>query len=65
MVSEDKLLTPKAAAEILSVSENTIRAWLRVGVLKGVKPGRRIWRVRQRDLEDFINASEPPEKGDQ
>lgn len=52
---EDKwrLLTIAEAAEMLSVSEKTIRKWLLQGKLKGVKVGF-LWRLRKKDLEDFI-----------
>jgi excisionase family DNA binding protein len=50
----DRLLTPEEAAEILAVSPKSIRKWLRQGKLKGVKAGR-LWRIRERDLEAFLN----------
>ena len=34
-------------AERLSLSVLTVRAWLRSGRLPGVKPGGRVWRVRE------------------
>lgn len=51
----DKLLTPKEAAEILAVSPKSVREWLRQGKLKGVKAGM-LWRIRERDLEAFIEG---------
>lgn len=50
----DRLLTPEEAAEILAVSPKSIREWLRKGKLKGVRAGR-LWRIRERDLEAFID----------
>lgn len=53
-----KLLTPEEAADTLAVSKDTVLAWLRSGQLKGVKAGR-LWRVRERDLEAFLQEPTP------
>lgn len=50
----ERLLTPEEAAELLAVSPKSIREWLRLGKLKGVKAGR-LWRIRERDLEAFLD----------
>jgi len=50
---KSRLLTPEEAAERLNVSPVTIRNWLRMGKLNGVKVSV-LWRVREEDLEDFI-----------
>ncbi len=52
----DKLLTPEVVAELLTVSPSTVRAWLRDGTLKGLKIGGKMWRVREKDLEEFIQG---------
>jgi excisionase family DNA binding protein len=54
----EKLITPEDAADKLAVSKNTILDWLRSGQLKGVKAGR-LWRLRERDLEEFLKEPEP------
>jgi len=54
-----KLLTPEQAASRLAVSSRSIREWLRVGKLKGVRAGR-LWRISDRDIEEFLEHS--PEK---
>ena len=55
----EKLLTPEEAAELMGVNADTVRNWLRRGTLKGVKLGGRIWRIKEKDLEAFIdNKSE-------
>jgi len=51
-----KLLTPAEAAEMLSVSEKTVKKWLRQGKLRGVKVAH-LWRLRKEDLERFIKES--------
>jgi excisionase family DNA binding protein len=52
----DDLLTAEQAAAILQLSPKTIKDWLRAGKLTGCKIGR-VWRVKQADLEAFIQAS--------
>lgn len=49
----ERLMTPEQAADRLAVSPKTLRDWLRRGQLRGVKVGR-LWRVREADLEAFI-----------
>ncbi len=53
-MSMERLLTPEEAAQVLQVSPLTVRKWLRGGKLKGVKPGGKVWRVREEDLEEFL-----------
>lgn len=53
----EKLLTPEQVAEILTVTPNTIREWLKKGELKGLKI-KNLWRIRQSELEAFIKAGE-------
>ncbi len=50
----EKLYTTEEAAKYLSVRPNTIRAWLRDGILTGIKLGR-AWRVREEDLNKFLS----------
>ena len=52
----EKLLTPKDAAEILSLSPVTIKKWLWQGKLKGIKVGS-VWRIRESDLKAFLKTS--------
>jgi excisionase family DNA binding protein len=50
---KEKLITPEEAADRLAVSPVTIRNWLRMGKLNGVKVSS-LWRIREEDLENFI-----------
>jgi excisionase family DNA binding protein len=52
----ERLLTPEQVAERLSLSVLTVRAWLRSGRLPGVKPGGKVWRVREADLDEYIRG---------
>ena len=49
----DVLLTIPEVAAKLRVSEKTIRRWIKGGDMQAAKLGNQ-WRVRSRDLEDFI-----------
>ncbi len=53
----EKYYSTEDVAEILGFKEKTVREWLRTGKLKGKKIGR-LWRVKESDLEDFINNTE-------
>jgi len=55
---EEKFLTPEQAAEYLSVSVKTVRAWLRQGKIKGVKEGR-LWRIPAEALQSVGQRSSP------
>lgn len=54
----ERLYTPEEAAEVLRVKVRTIMEWLRQGRLKGVKVGRKLWRVKESDLRAFIEQPE-------
>jgi len=53
----EKYYSTEDVAEILGFKEKTVREWLRTGKLKGKKVGR-LWRVKESDLEEFINNTE-------
>lgn len=53
----EKYYSTEDVAEILGFKEKTVREWLRTGKLKGKKVGR-LWRVKESDLEEFVNNTE-------
>lgn len=55
--------TPDEVAKSLGLHPNTVRKWLRAGRLSGVRVGNR-WRVRERDLEAFLEPGKPTEGGE-
>jgi len=60
-MDDNKLLTPEEAAKILHVSPDTVRGWLRKGVIKGTKVGGgRLWRISESTINEFVTAA----KGD-
>ena len=49
----EKVYTPEQVAEQLQISRYTVMEHLRGGRLKGMKIGK-LWRVRESDLEEFM-----------
>jgi excisionase family DNA binding protein len=56
----ERLLTVEEIAEQVSVTHETVRRWLRLGELKGVRLARKAgWRVRESDLQRFLERHMP------
>jgi excisionase family DNA binding protein len=51
----EDLYTVKEVATKLKVSERAVLDWLRAGQLRGLRAGR-AWRVKESDLEAFLEA---------
>jgi excisionase family DNA binding protein len=51
-----KLLSTRQVADICGVSPRTVAMWLRDGELKGIKLNGFTWRVREDDLDEFIEG---------
>ena len=56
-MENEKLMTVSHVAEILSVSDRTVRNWVQSGALKAYRFGRE-YKITQTDLNEFINQSE-------
>jgi len=54
------LMTPEEAARVLGLSPFTVRRLLREGELPGRKVGKRQWRIRSVDLEEYLGSSSTP-----
>ena len=52
----EKLLTPAQVAERLQITERTVYEWISGGKLTALKLGR-LWRIRQDDLEAFLEGA--------
>lgn len=50
-----RMLTPGEIAERLNLHPNTVRDYLKAGLLPAIKLGR-VWRVEEKDLKEFIQA---------
>ncbi len=56
---DERWFTVRHIAEMLHVSEQVVRLWLRDGRLIGRNFGGKTgWRIRESDLEAFLNADE-------
>lgn len=54
----ERLLTVQEVAQRLNLTYETVRRYVHDGRLKGVKFGNRGgWRIRERDLEAFLEAN--------
>ncbi|MCE5314164.1 MAG: helix-turn-helix domain-containing protein [Armatimonadota bacterium] len=51
-----KLLSTQEAADILNVTDLTVRRWIKEGRMKAIKLGGRLWRIQESDLEAFIRS---------
>ena len=51
----EKIYTIKQAAEHLSYKPNTVREYLKRGILKGIKVGNE-WRIPDTDLQAYIDG---------
>ena len=50
-----QIYTVNQAAERMSVSSDTVRVWLRAGLIKGIKiGGGRMWRVTEDAIQEFL-----------
>jgi excisionase family DNA binding protein len=58
MKVEDRLFSIAEVAERLGMSKDTIHNWIKAGRLKASRIGR-FWRIRERDLEAFIDHPPP------
>jgi excisionase family DNA binding protein len=55
----DELLTVDQVAARLQLSVDTIYRWLRIGRLKGVRPGGKTWRISTVALAAFMESCTP------
>ena len=53
----EKLLTLDQAADRLQVDRETVRSYLKLGKLKGHKIAGWMWRIKEEDLETFIEEN--------
>ncbi|MFZ0380108.1 MAG: helix-turn-helix domain-containing protein [Solirubrobacteraceae bacterium] len=51
---EDRLLSVADVAKLLSVTEPTVREWIKEGKLKAHRAGARFWRIRQSEVDRML-----------
>jgi len=49
-------MTPEEVGELMSVSPQTVKNWLRAGTLKGFKLGD-LWRIKGTDLMEMVDRN--------
>lgn len=60
----EKLYTPEEVAEILTLSPNTIRKWLREGIITGIKVSGKAWRIKQSELNRLLEYNSQEGEGE-
>jgi excisionase family DNA binding protein len=64
--SDDRLLSVADVAKLLSVTEPTVREWIKEGKLKAHRAGARFWRIRKSEVDRMLgeqadtNPGPPP-----
>ena len=55
-MKKKRLLKTREVADICGVSPRTVAQWLRDGVLRGIKINGFTWRVREEDVNEFLEG---------
>ena len=51
---EQPFLTPQEVSDLLQVSVQTVRRWIKEDSLPAYKVGPRMWRIRTGDLDEWL-----------
>jgi len=54
-VDEQPFLTPQEVSDLLQISVQTVRRWIREENLPAYKVGPRMWRIRKGDLDGWLD----------
>jgi excisionase family DNA binding protein len=52
--ADDRLLSVADVARLLSVTEPTVRVWIKEGKLRAQRAGARFWRIRQSEVDRML-----------
>jgi excisionase family DNA binding protein len=52
---DDRLLSVADVAGLLSVTEPTVRVWIKEGKLRAQRAGARFWRIRQSEVDRMLS----------
>jgi excisionase family DNA binding protein len=61
--NEDRLLSVAEVSQLLSVTEPTVREWIKDGKLQAHRAGARFWRIRQSEVDRMLSeqaSNRPP-----
>jgi excisionase family DNA binding protein len=53
--ADDRLLSVADVARLLSVTEPTVRVWIKEGKLRPQRAGARFWRIRQSEVDRMLS----------
>lgn len=53
--ADDRLLSVADIARLLSVTEPTVRVWIKEGKLRAQRAGARFWRIRQSEVDRMLS----------
>ena len=53
--TDDRLLSVADVAQLLSVTEPTVREWIKDGKLKAHRAGARFWRIPQSEVDRMLS----------
>jgi excisionase family DNA binding protein len=53
--ADDRLLSVTDVARLLSVTEPTVRVWIKEGKLQAQRAGARFWRIRQSEVDRMLS----------
>jgi excisionase family DNA binding protein len=56
--NEDRLLSVAEVSKLLSVTEPTVREWIKEGKLKAHRAGARFWRIRQSEVDRMLSVQD-------
>jgi excisionase family DNA binding protein len=51
---KESFLTPQEVSDLLQVSVQTVRRWIKEETLPAYKVGPRVWRIRRVDLDSWL-----------
>lgn len=54
--ADERLLSVADVARLLSVTEPTVRVWIKEGKLGAQRVGARFWRIRQSEVDRMLSA---------
>ena len=55
LAEQQPFLTPKEVSDLLQVSVQTVRRWIKEKSLPAYKVGPRMWRIKRADLEEWLD----------
>jgi excisionase family DNA binding protein len=56
--SGDRLLSVAEVATLLSVTDPTVREWIKEGKLQAHRAGARFWRIRQSEVDRMLGTTQ-------